>query len=302
MNIYNVPKSQITSGLEREFDAAIAKHQKIKNITDDGLIVLDIVRECFSKHVATLNQVNKTTEALIKGPVTNSPAIFFRVKDSNATLDTNDAYNDALVYAQRDTLNTLKRKFTVKYKDGGFFVVFKNNVKIATIHTENIAIYSVPSFKHESMVWFPTKQELEQESKQDKKVSTADDRVIKQLWKICKQADKEMQQAADAVLELASETGEDPDSYELRDDVETICWEANKRMKLLLDKSKKIKDKELRETVYSTIEELCEGPWETTLQNWAEQSGWDAIGGLEDWAEVTFGDYLKDHDLSVFNR
>ena len=300
MNIYNVPKSRITSGLEREFDAAIAKHQKIKDITDDGLIVLDIVRECFSKHVATLSQVSKTTEALIKGPtIAPLPAIFFQIEDSNAAHDygIDMEYEDAITRIEKDMVNSLKRKFTVKYVNGGYYNVYKNKIQIATVQNEQVRISS----NHIFAVWFPTEQEVEQESEQDKKVIAADDRVIKQLWKICKQADKEMQQAADAVLELADETGEDPD-YELRDDVETICWEANKRMKLLLDKSKKIKDEELRETVYSAIEELCEGPWETTLQNWAEQSGWDAIGGLEDWAEVTFGDYLKHHDLSVFNR
>lgn len=207
-----------------------------------------------------------------------------------------DVVKDLMVTVYKDVLGVLKRnQYTLEKQATGSIDVFnKKGIKVAVL---------VKKIKKTS---YSYSDGFLLTSVKQKSVDTtiADDKVIAQMWQLCKKAEKEIMQAADAVLELLEETGEDEFncSESTADDIDTICAEANSYMKKLLSMCRKIKNDNVRKTVYYAIEDICEGPVRFTLQNWAGQTGWDAIGGLEDWAEVTFGDYLKNHDLSVFNR
>lgn len=130
----------------------------------------------------------------------------------------------------------------------------------------------------------------------------ADDKVIKQMLTLCEKGNRVFLNAADEALELenAIENGEafDDDGDELYD----ICLPANKYIKQLYTLSRKIKNPELKEAVLNCLDDVTNGAqWDEVLQYWADETGWDAVGGIDEWAEVTFGAYLKTHDIHIFD-
>lgn len=128
-----------------------------------------------------------------------------------------------------------------------------------------------------------------------------DDRVIKQMLTLCKKGDRVFLDAADEALELenAIENGE---VFDDGDELYDICLPANKYIKQLYTLSRKIKNSDLREAVRNCLDDVTGGAdWDEVLQYWASETGWDAVGGIDEWAEVTFGAYLKTHNIHVFD-
>lgn len=88
------------------------------------------------------------------------------------------------------------------------------------------------------------------------------------------------------------------------DRIYNVCLPANRYAKKLVDLANKIVDDDLREAVLDFLANsgITEEDWDYTLQNSAGETGWDAVAGMDEWGEVSFGQYLKNHDISAFDN
>lgn len=205
-----------------------------------------------------------------------------------------DQLRDSMLVIYKDVISELKRnRYTLEKGDkaNSIDIFNKKDIRICSLRKV------LDDFNDYTFYLDPIYEEVKDTTK-------ADDRVIKQMLQICPKIEREIQIASATVMELFKETGVNRYSYpdEIADQIDMICEDANKYMEKLLDMSEKIKNDEVRQTIYSAIKEFCEGPVNRTLQTWAEESGWDNIvGDLEAWADGTLGSYLRHHDLSVFD-
>lgn len=273
--------------LEKEYRKA---RIQVKNSSRDFFKVSGLVKECFIDGVSKIE--------LSDLGFRSGMFIYYEWPDMVYTVSgyeyIEDVVKGIMAEVYKNIILALKRnQYTLEKTQTAdtMNVLNKKGVKVGVL-TRKIKKSSY-SYSN-GFLLTPVKQEA-------KDTTVVDDKVIKQMLTLCEKGNRVFLNAADEALELQNAI-EDGELFDDGDELYEICLPANQYIKQLFILCRKIKNPELKEAVLNCLDDVTNGAeWDEVLQYWADETGWDAVGGIDEWAEVTFGAYLKTHDIHVFD-
>ena len=291
MQIYpSTYSNKITVNLEKEYKKA---RVKIRNASRDFFKVSGLVKECFIEGVSKIKPSDDVlgTGLYIDTNYSDS-MIYYSVLGRPHT---KDMLKDIMTEVYKNIVTTLKRNQYIleKTQTAGARDIFnKKGVKVGVLTRKS----------KKTSYYYNSTFNLIREKQETVDTTTADDKVIKQMLTLCEKATSVILKVEDKALKLENAI-EDEDFYDDDGDkLYRICLPANKYIKQLFTLCRKIKNPELKEAVLNCLDEFTYGAdWDEVVQTWAKETGWDAISGIDEWAEATFGEYLETHDIHVFD-